>query len=140
MPGMAVLQGVSRRGVTMPGKTLSCCGHWGWQSRRIAPETNNSAFDREDGDDVLIEFVLGHLPLGNGKAAHTDPFTVNALGITRNQGVPAGQLASLGNAPISTRLRQPVEFGNTLRGQPLTIRHTHLTIGVIAAAAAVEIE
>src|SRR5690554_6702130 len=105
MPVMAVLQGVSRRGVTMPGKTPSCCGHWGWRSRRMPPEINNSAFDREDGDDVLIEFVLGHLALGNGKAAHTDTLAVNALGIARNQGVPASQLAPLGNASISTRLR-----------------------------------
>ena len=65
-------------------------------------------------DDVMLE--RSGDALADRPALHGDPSLVHAVGPSRNQRVPPGELASLRDPPVSARWRQPVDLRQGVGG------------------------
>src|SRR5262245_27665770 len=82
------------------------------------------------------EFLVRHIRLTRrNPTAHRDARLMHGFRITGNQWMPPGEVLSLCHQPIATRRRQPFQAPDVAWGEPHTILHSGMTMGIVAATA-----
>ena len=102
------------------------------------PDWRKAGADAEPAklsEATLDRFGFAHALLASGPAARRDPGMVHHLGIAAHEGVPPGEVAALGQAPVGAGLRQPPDLAQVAGGDDHAVWHARMPGWVFAAAA-----